>query len=265
MTECIYCKETFTNKKEYANHIRWRHKQGSKDMGKCNICNKHVSMYALPRHIKLCQSRIKVCPQCNKQFTGLTKKFCSSSCSATYNNKFKIRKPWSEEQKRKQSERVKMIRPRTIHSIACCICGKIFKREYTKRKTCGDVCFRRLLQINATVNPNCGGETNYKRYTYKGIIFDSSWEVKIAKHLDKKQIKWERSRKHVLYWVDSNKIERRYYPDFFLTEHNIYIDPKNSYKQEIDKEKLDYIKRYYTLIVGDVNECIELINRFIIV
>lgn len=30
-------------------------------------------------------------------------------------------------------------------------------------------------------------------------------------------------------WKNENGIEHRYYPDFYLPEYNVYLDPKNDY------------------------------------
>lgn len=60
--------------------------------------------------------------------------------------------------------------------------------------------------------------------------------------LDQNKINWIRSRKICLFWKDENGDLRRYYPDFYLPDYNIYLDPKNKYLQEKDKLKLDKIR-----------------------
>ena len=30
-------------------------------------------------------------------------------------------------------------------------------------------------------------------------------------------------------WEDSNGLKHRYYPDFYLPDYNVYLDPKNDY------------------------------------
>ena len=97
------------------------------------------------------------------------------------------------------------------------------------------------MSVNSTKNPNCGGETNYKKYKYNDIWMDSSWEVNIAKWLDVNNIKWIRDRKINFIWTDINGIKRRYYPDFYLPEHNLYLDPKNKYKLEKDRDKISRV------------------------
>jgi hypothetical protein len=61
-----------------------------------------------------------------------------------------------------------------------------------------------------------GGETNYRRYRYKGISMDSRWEVDIAEWMDKRAIEWRRDKKMFFYWHDADGVSHRYHPDFYL-------------------------------------------------
>ena len=77
-----------------------------------------------------------------------------------------------------------------------------------------------------------------KKFVYKNISMDSSWEVRIAKLMDLLNIKWERSKKLLLWWYDENNNKRRYHPDFYLPEYNLYLDTKNKYLLEQDSYKI---------------------------
>lgn len=120
------------------------------------------------------------------------------------------------------------------------VCNTPFKAKYRKQKnkTCGKQCGRVLQSRLARENPNCGGETNYKRYVYNDITMDSAWEVEIAQWMDAHQVKWTRSRKMMFHWTDETGAKRRYYPDFYLPDHNVYLDPKNKYLIEKDRYKI---------------------------
>lgn len=73
-----------------------------------------------------------------------------------------------------------------------------------------------------------------KKYDYNGIKLDGSWELLVAQYLDFNNIKWERPRKGFEYiWNNDKHI---YYPDFYLTDYNIYIEVKG-----FETER-DYIK-----------------------
>lgn len=72
-----------------------------------------------------------------------------------------------------------------------------------------------------------GGWHTSRTIEYKGIKLDSQYEFVVAKELDENQIKWERPSYFI--WKDDTGNEHRYYPDFYLPEYNVYLDPKNDY------------------------------------
>lgn len=80
-----------------------------------------------------------------------------------------------------------------------------------------DIAFRRHL----------GGWHTSRSIEYNGIKLDSEYELMVAKELDSNGIKWERP--SYFLWTDDSGIEHRYYPDFYLKEYEVYLDPKNDY------------------------------------
>lgn len=73
-----------------------------------------------------------------------------------------------------------------------------------------------------------------KGFRYKDIWFDSKWEIAVAKSLDENKIEWIRPKSGFVWTDDGNK----YYPDFFLPEYNVYLDPKNDYLRKVHAEKI---------------------------
>lgn len=67
------------------------------------------------------------------------------------------------------------------------------------------------------------------------VLLDSSWEEALAKRLDELDIRW--SRPSPIKWVDDNGKSHNYFPDFYLNEYDLYLDPKNDivYNMTIDK------------------------------
>jgi len=112
------------------------------------------------------------------------------------------------------------------------------------------------MSKKARANPNCGGETNYRRYTYKGILMDSSWEVSLAEWMDEKGIEWVRDKSMWFSWEDKDGKTRRYHPDFYLPNYNLYLDPKNKYLQEKDAFKINQTEKSHGIrvIYGDLNK-----------
>lgn len=70
---------------------------------------------------------------------------------------------------------------------------------------------------------------------YKGIWFDSNWEIIVAKSLDENGIAWKRPLKG-FEWDDEG---HKYYPDFYLNDFNVYLDPKNDYLRAQHKFKIE--------------------------
>lgn len=70
---------------------------------------------------------------------------------------------------------------------------------------------------------------------YNGVWFDSTWEVTVAKSLDENNIKWIRPTVGFVWTEQGNK----YYPDFYLPNYDVYLDPKNGYLQIKDKIKIE--------------------------
>ena len=87
------------------------------------------------------------------------------------------------------------------------------------------------------------------------VLLDSSWEEVLAKRLDHLNIIWERPSVPVIYQIDG--VPRRYFPDFYLPEYDLYLDPKNpaAYSAQSRKIKilLDMMKNL--VIIRSLSEC----------
>lgn len=208
------------------------------------------------------------CLWCNNQFESTThkksRKCCSVDCARKYSQSF-VNKEIHHKSMRLFGDKIKMFPLKKC--FTCVICNnsfyKLIKSKEENHKTCSKKCFLELLSKNSRENPNCGGELGYKHYDYKNIKFDSSWEVVLAKWMDDKNIKWERSRKnHMFWWTDVDGNKRRYYPDFYLPKYNLYLDSKNKYKLSKDQFKLDKVleENKIVLLYGDVEKIIQQIN-----
>jgi antitoxin component YwqK of YwqJK toxin-antitoxin module len=253
-----------------------------RNISQCKFCGKSVGMHLLPKHENGCiQNPIndKYCKECNGKIEHDGIAFCSSVCSATYNNRkmknvvnFKLcvncgiqityinnKKQYCEnclKEKEKLSsvkrveDRRQILRkvrcretvPLNIkqYKLNCLICNIEFYHT-AKIKTCSKKCRRTLSSKRAKNNVNCGGETNYRKFWYNGIFMDSTWELDIAKWMDLHNVEWQRSRKIVFWWTDMTGTKRRYYPDFYLPKYDIYLDPKNKYLLQKDDYKLNQV------------------------
>lgn len=58
------------------------------------------------------------------------------------------------------------------------------------------------------------------------VSMDSSWEVACAKRLDQLGIRWIRNPSIKLKYTTRGRRARNYIPDFYLPDHDIYIEVK---------------------------------------
>lgn len=106
-------------------------------------------------------------------------------------------------------------------------------------------CKERISEIMQTKMHN--RFTASKRIEYKGIRFESSWEYKLALDLDANGIDWKRP--SPLLYKDNNGQTRRYYPDFYLPDFDVYLDPKNDYVKKLDENKIKLVTQQNNVIV----------------
>lgn len=280
---CEYCgySETSEDGRRFSNHVKWCLSNPGSARGKtieCTNCGAAVNRNNSTSH--RCLSLV-TCKQCGTAFRsahGAT--FCSNSCAAVHNNRVRVERGLPSK-RLGISQPIKLVtcskcgiefnskisvlckscklpilrdsRLKKMVMIGCTVCGVPFARvAYHHRKTCSQSCHNILTSMNAKKNPNCGGETNYKRFIYNGVSMDSSWEVEIATLMDLLQIKWVRSKKLCLWWVDSAGGQRRYHPDFYLPDYGVYLDTKNKYLMKMDADKIARVRagNKVTLVVG---------------
>ena len=86
-----------------------------------------------------------------------------------------------------------------------------------------------------------------KMIEYNGIMLDSTWELLLAKKLDAENIIWVRP--GPIDWVDTDGLTHHYFPDFYLPEHDLYLDPKNPKAYEVQYKKIEQLKTQLTNLV----------------
>lgn len=166
-------------------------------------------------------------------------RFCSKKCANSHTR--------SPESRKKTSESLKKIGPRgaalkshllhtnnhssvsdkhTLLHFSCKICGKEFK-EGSYRKTCSDQCRREAFRQNA-LSRNFGGPSKVSSYgkkgIYKGIHCDSTYELAFLIYCLDHNIDIIRNETFIEYELEG--VVRKYYPDFYLPEYNLYIETK---------------------------------------
>ena len=71
---------------------------------------------------------------------------------------------------------------------------------------------------------------------YNGILFDSSWEVELAKRLDTINEVFEHYAPHYEANNEEDEQEHNYFPDFYLPKRKVFIEVKNPYLFENDSK-----------------------------
>lgn len=96
---------------------------------------------------------------------------------------------------------------------------------------------------------------NYTKPDGSVIQLDSSWEEILAKRLDILGVLWERP--DPIKWKDDTGKIRNYFPDFFLPDYNLYLDPKNpqAYKSQEEKIKCLIVQIPNLIIIQTIDEC----------
>jgi hypothetical protein len=203
------------------------------------------------------------CRNCGKVFIvpvpSFRKTFCKQSCAATFGNTGRIRT--AESRARSSASHYahlekygyhKTYTGRTFPDITlirraeCTQCGKAFWSRRQRRVknhyslTCTDECFLKAKKANAS---------GIKRTSYNGVEFDSQWEVEVAKSLDASMIIWIRPTKAIV-WIDRTGKSRRYFPDFYIPDLDLFLDPKNPLVIKRQREKLDIVSNMIKLIYG---------------
>ena len=204
--------------------------------------------------------------------------FCSHSCAAKYNNTKRL--PPSIETKTKISMKLKGIkthdvttkqletlrrnaqhRKKPLITTKCKICEKEFTTLHSRqRKTCSYNCqVIASTKIRTYQNGSRKSEWYFNPFENKKVLLESSWEVKVADSLCNINIKWIRP--DPLSWIDSNGKNHLYFPDFFLPDYNTYLDPKNPYCMDRDKEKMKYFENKINLIYGKLSIILNYIEK----
>lgn len=127
--------------------------------------------------------------------------------------------------------------------------NNVVTRKLLGRDKNGAIGWTTEYRSKVAKDAGCGGyraKAGRSKKTYRvdsfgiTVCLQSSFEAKLATILDTLQFRWIRP-KH-LWYLDKLQQKRKYYPDFYLPELDIYLDPKNSYLIKIDNEKIALVR-----------------------
>lgn len=249
---CKYCGKIYNAKFTLTKHINIVHLKVTKISYKCKNkkicpnCNKEISLRQFNRHFVKCKDRKinfdileifnrcifidskYICPICNKVFDkhGIKHHIwfnhTENGKQFRTNHKFGYEKgtrsAWNKGLTKDTDERVrKSVNTRNNNKIL----GKYKIRKFKH----SDKTKEKLRTI--ALKNNFGGVCRKKSINYKNIFLGSTYEVELAKDLDKNKIRWIIP-KRIKYYDLNNKLHY-YTPDFYLPDYDFYLDPKNDF------------------------------------
>lgn len=231
----------------------------------CNHCKKYVVCKNLGGHKSTCKynpnNTLKYlvhntkklyklkCRKCSKGYNlkiteysynrGNYRKHCSQSCA-----NIRVQTPEQNEARREK------LSGETKKPIKCKECNKVFIPDRDGRKFCSQRCAGNysikipgMIQKLSGLAKQRGSGGHVSRniiYFNKGngerIKLQSNYELRVALELDNNKVNWIRPKS--LIWNDSKGDLHRYYPDFYLPDYDVYLDPKNEYLIKKDKIKI---------------------------
>lgn len=154
--------------------------------------------------------------QCNKNPNRLY--FHDSTPIQNFNNKG--RPAWNKGLTKENDERIRK-RGEKLHNRYKNgeLIGNFTGKKHSEKT-------KAILREKAIKN-GLGGHPYRNYIEYKGVILDSNLELMFAKKLDELGILWERPGKFD--YFDDSGIYHTYTPDFYLSEYDVYFDPKNEF------------------------------------
>lgn len=261
--ECEQCEKVFYKDRKTV-------LKGIKGTKKVSFCSVSCSCKSRQKH----ENITKPCKECQILFTRRATlkvpdpQFCCHDCANIYigrNTTEEIRQNRSNfmssnSKLRKSSEKTRQKRiliaeekyKQLSKKCLCVICGNSVSPEYkgnnnalARKKTCSKYCRAELQSRIMKRREVIGGNKNkyatgwHNSPSAGRVWLESSYEKIVAKDLDLNNIRWIRPK--YLKWIDSKNESHKYFPDFYLIDFNIFLDPKNDFIILRDQDKIDRV------------------------
>jgi hypothetical protein len=226
---------------------------------KCEKCKKEISLLAKTRHDRSCDGIYK---NYNKEVYKSTEccfcgeKYSTSSGCGTHVKQCKLnpnrvqRKTnyaWNKGKTKHTDIRILKVSEEKI--------AKFKSKEYTPSGFCSPEYYlteehRKNSSKGGGYRENAGRSKKFKVKDSFGkeVTLQSSYELKCSQLLNDMSIQWVRP-SYLKY-----DVTRKYFPDFYLIEYDLYLDPKNSYLAKIDKDKIDKVIKFNNVKVYILTE-----------
>lgn len=207
----------------------------------CDICLKHISMFAYNRHVKSHYKEPKS-PKI-KENVIYTCNFCSKTCKNALslgNHRCRC--------KDNPDRKIQVFTDAGRESIKSKLRGRKHSEEHKLNISKG----MKLAVIKYPESYSSGNVCGrVKIEDYNGERFHGKWEVLTAKWLDKNSIHWERKIKPLKYYW--NEGWHLYFPDFYLPAYNLYLEVKG-YETERDICKWNSLSNIVVFKLKEINK-----------
>jgi hypothetical protein len=213
----------------------------------CILCKNEVAINQLDRHYGSAQCtkgkcgftkntapKNLFCFYCDKECKNLNslknhERLCAKNPNRMPHPKGMLGKEsWNKGKTKETDPRIMQQKETLLHSIAT---GKVIPRRTSHTDE-----YKDRMSILA-----CERLQKHSKYSknieYNGAILESTFELRTAQILDELDIKWIKVRQGYV-WDDNGK-RRRYVPDFYLPDFDVFLDPKNDYLIKKDKRKIE--------------------------
>jgi hypothetical protein len=186
-----------------------------RSVSECSKCKRLISLSNVSKHDASCKGpRKKKLPGVDFNLKG--------TCNAAWNKG--LTKQTSDSLKRASITLSDRFTSGELKPSGCCLMTSEQLSVQAKRNKLGGY------------QPNAGRSKKFKAIDSSGltVTLQSSYEKTTADLLNELNIKWIRP-SYLRYG------EKKYFPDFFLVDLDLYLDPKNDYLAVIDAPKIQSV------------------------
>jgi hypothetical protein len=168
-----------------------------------------------------------------------------------------VRSRITEESRLKAAEKIKLAHANGVYDYEVTTSKKLETRK--KNGTLGHTEESKIKIRDAALKSNhrrlVRSMRDYVRKDGTVVKLDSSWEEALAKRLDDINVNWERPSTPIFYEIDN--VTKRYFPDFFLPDYDLYLDPKNPIACRVQENKIKILLEVMPnlVIIESLEEC----------
>jgi hypothetical protein len=202
--------------------------------------------------------------------------YCSLRCSAIFTQKNEKHGRWSEKYIQNLRDKAKENpyfngtrksyypnKPKTKKYLKCEECKKTFECNKNEQICCSRKCFSEWNKRTGHLKGKTGGiregAGRGKSGWYKGYFCNSSYELAWVIYSLEHNIKFIRNKEWFNYTNSNGKISK-YFPDFYLTDADTYVEIKGYKEKEFDNKQKAFTKNILIVDKEEIKPYIEYVE-----